>query len=107
MSAVPGRIAESFTSSARTLLRETEDLAFRCRLDPAADLGIGRHHLPEASTLSLDLYRSAQQELRGRCEDALAAGRYQSAMARPRGAGRARRAARERLDQELAIIART
>ena len=107
MSAVAGRIAESFTSSARTLLRETEELALRCRLDPAADLGIGRHHLPEASTLYLDLYRSAQQELRGRCEDALAAGRYQSAMARPRGAGRARRAARERLDQELAIIART
>ncbi|HEY6792367.1 MAG TPA: DNA polymerase III subunit alpha, partial [Trebonia sp.] len=113
MSAVAGRIAESFTSSARTLLRETEELALRCRLDPAADLGIGRHHLPEASTLYLGLYRSAQQELRGRCEDALAAGRYQSAVARQRGASRtsgasrARRAARERLDQELEIIART
>jgi len=105
MSAVAERIAASFTSSARTLLRETEELALRCRLDPAADLGIGSHHLPEAATMYPGLYRSAQQELRGRCEDALAAGRYQSVTARPRG--RARRVARERLDHELGIIART
>ena len=52
-------------------------LALRCRLDPAADLGIGSHHLPEASTL----YRACTARRSRSCAaaaDALAARRYQS-----------------------------
>jgi error-prone DNA polymerase len=70
--------------TAAILLRDTMDLASRCFLDPAADLGIGARHLPEA-----------HGDLRGRCEQGLRSYR-----------GDAERA-RERLDHELGIIAGT
>jgi error-prone DNA polymerase len=44
------------------LLDDTMDLAMRCSLDPAADLGIGARHLPRAD---------GNDELRARCEQAL------------------------------------
>jgi error-prone DNA polymerase len=35
------------------LLRDTQDLADRCALDPAADIGIGRPRMPEASVIGI------------------------------------------------------
>jgi error-prone DNA polymerase len=70
--------------TAAILLKDTTDLASRCSLDPAADLGIGARHLPEA-----------HGDLRGRCEQGLRSYR-----------GNAEHA-RERLDHELDIIAGT
>jgi error-prone DNA polymerase len=92
-------------STALGLLQATAGLAARCALDPGADLGIGDRHLPETAG-SAD---EQQQELRARCEDAVLRGQYRSAVHRPRGTSRrqAARTARERLEHELNIIART
>ncbi len=103
MTGVADRIAAAFGGSARTLLRQTAEIAQRCQLDPARDLGIGSHHLPEPASQYRQLYADAQHELRVRCAEALDAKRYRSA-ARGR---RAVRAASERLDHELGIIATT
>jgi error-prone DNA polymerase len=70
---------------AHKLLSDTEELAGRCFLDPARDLGIGSRHLPETSgdlraITGLALETSYQGDRRG---------------------------ARLRLDHELDIIART
>jgi error-prone DNA polymerase len=93
---------------AARLLAATAELARRCELDPASDLGIGSHHLPEASLLGVAGPRTSgprtagprtgwpgreQAALRARCERALA--------------DRNCRCVRERLDHELDIIART
>ena len=79
-------VAAHLTSGhdADKLLRDTEELAGRCFLDPARDLGIGSRHLPETGG---DLRRITVQ--------ALATYR-----------GDKNRASR-RLDHELDIIART
>src|SRR5215472_4188995 len=53
--------------AARHLLRATAELAETCALDPARDLGIGAHHLPETQVTP----GAEQQELRARCELAL------------------------------------
>jgi error-prone DNA polymerase len=103
MAGVAERIAAAFGGSARTLLRETAEIARRCQLDVARDLGIGRHHLPEPASQYRQLYTDAQHELRVRCAEALEGRRYRSAS----GGRRAVRAARERLDHELGIIATT
>ena len=103
MASVAERIAAAFGGSARTLLRETAEIARRCQLDVARDLGIGRHHLPEPASQYRQLYTDAQHEVRVRCAEALEGRRYRSAS---RGK-RAVRAARERLDHELGIIATT
>jgi error-prone DNA polymerase len=110
MGAIAERVAATMSgphtrSTAIRLLQATADLAARCALDPEADLGIGARHLPETQGSA----ERQQQELRARCEDALAAGRYRPAGRRPRGTGRraAAKAARERLEHELDIIAQT
>ncbi len=94
-------------SAATLLLADTEELARRCMLDPALDLGVGTHHLPETAGTAYD----QQRELEARCQQAILNGRYRTASAasRPRGVSRLRAAqdARERLDHELDIIART
>jgi error-prone DNA polymerase len=92
------------------LLLATSELARRCVLDPVADLGLGRHHLPETSG---DPGRE-QTVLRTRCETALtktmltktvpARGRYRTAAAGGRGGARE---AWDRLYHELDIIAAT
>jgi error-prone DNA polymerase len=69
---------------AAELLRATMELAQRCFLDPAEDLGIGTRHLPEITG-----------DLRASCEEKLTTYR-----------GR-RSEARRRLDDELSIIAAT
>ncbi|HUN35068.1 MAG TPA: DNA polymerase III subunit alpha [Trebonia sp.] len=103
MTDVAERIAAAFGGSARTLLRQTAELARRCQLDAAKDLGIGRHHLPEPGRRYRQLYTDGQHELRVRCAEALEGRRYRSAS----GGRKAVRAARERLDHELGIIAST
>ncbi|MFP5345827.1 MAG: DNA polymerase III subunit alpha, partial [Actinomycetes bacterium] len=57
--------------SASELLRETGRVAARCRLDPGADMGIGRVHLPEPHVVvpGWDPRRDdADQVLRERCQ---------------------------------------
>jgi error-prone DNA polymerase len=83
------------------LLRATAALAARCALEPGRDLGIGGRFMPEITDgepLTL---------LRARCAEGMH--RRYPAAGRGRGAGRraARRRAAERLDHELAIIAKT
>jgi len=87
------------------LLRSTVELADRCALDPARDLGIGSRHLPETHGDP----EEAQHILRERCEHAILHGHYRSATSRERGTSRRRaaRTARDRLDHELNIIAQT
>jgi error-prone DNA polymerase len=99
-----GRSADARTAA--RLLAATAELARRCALDPAEDLGVGSHHLPE----SQGAVGEQQRALRARCEHAILDGRYRTAhpSARPGiGRQRAARNARDRLEHELAIIAAT
>ena len=112
MTAIAGRVAAAMTgpgtaSAATLLIGETDELARRCVLDPARDLGVGSRHLPETEGTAYDQFK----ELKDRCEHAILHGRYRTASAasRPRGVSRLRAAenARDRLDHELDIIAKT
>jgi error-prone DNA polymerase len=112
MAAVAARVAATMTgpgtaSAADLLLGETAELTRKCTLDPGRDLGVGRHHLPEAAR---DV-RCQYEELRDRCDQAVRAGRYRTADAgsRPQGVSRTQAAqnARDRLAQELDVIAQT
>jgi error-prone DNA polymerase len=71
--------------AARELVTTTRRLADRCVLDPREDLGLGVPQLPEVAG-------DAQAELRARCEAGLDR--------------RGDRAGRQRLEQELGVIAR-
>ena len=115
MARVADRVAAAMTGSggrsadargAARLLADTAELARRCALDPAADLGVGAHHLPETQ----GHVREQQRLLRARCEHAILDGRYRTAhpsarpgISRPRAA----RNARDRLEHELDIIRAT
>ena len=77
-------------AAAAGLLADTAGLVRRCALDPQRDMGIGGRFLPETVGDPLAL-------LRARCEEGL-----DRHFPRSRG-----RAARRRLDHELAIITRT
>ncbi|NNG18562.1 DNA polymerase III subunit alpha [Naumannella sp. ID2617S] len=80
---------------AARLIGDTRALALRCRLDPRADLGLGEIHLPELAVIGGgERSGDAQQLLTDRCEAGIAA-RY----------GYATEAIRQRLDDELAVIA--
>ncbi len=112
MADIAKRVANAMTghgtaSAAIGLLAETDELASRCALDAAYDLGVGAHHLPETEGTAYDQHK----ELRDRCEHAILHGRYRTASAagRPRGLSRLKAAqqARDRLEHELDIIART
>ena len=112
MTETAARVAAAMTgpgtgSAASVLLGETEELARRCALDPAADLGVGSRHLPETQATEYEQYR----ELQERCEQAVRDGRYRTAdpACRPHGVSRHRatRDAQDRLAHELDIIART
>ncbi len=114
-----GRVAERVTAAmtgpggrsadalgAARLLAATTELARRCELDPAEDLGVGAHHLPETQ----GAVGEQQRALRARCEHAILGGRYRTAhpSARPGiSRQRAARNARDRLEHELAIIGAT
>jgi error-prone DNA polymerase len=106
------RVANAMTgpgtaNAAARLLAGTDELARRCMLDAAYDLGVGTHHLPETEGSAYDQHK----ELRDRCEHAILHGRYRTASTagRPRGVSRLKAAeqARDRLEHELDIIART
>ena len=106
------RVANAMTgpgtaSAAAGLLAGTDELASRCVLDAAYDLGVGTRHLPETEGSAYDQHK----ELRDRCEHAILHGGYRTASAagRPRGLSRLKAAqhARDRLEHELDIIAKT
>ena len=117
MTSTAERVAAAMTgpgtaSAATLLLGETQELTRRCVLDPARDLGIGARHLPETEgpvvgSTAYDQFKA----LKDRCEHAILQGRYRTAspVGCPRGISRLRAAqhARERLDHELDIIAKT
>ena len=93
MTVIASRVAKAMTgpgtaSAATLLVGETDELARRCVLDPARDLGVGSRHLPETQGTAYDQYK----ELKDRCEHAILQGRYRTASAasRPRGVGRLR-----------------
>ncbi len=116
MSAVAHEVAVAAglgRSGGQRLLAATGELAGSCRLDPAADLGIGSVHVPELDVLypagapglapgsRTSVPAGAQavladRVLRHRCTAALES-RYSTL--------RSRRAAEERLEEELATIA--
>ena len=116
MAGVAERVAAAMTGPAgrpgtagfaTRLLAATEELAARCALDPARDLGVGAHHLPAIGGSASE----QQQLLRDRCEHAILHAQYRTARAdsRPPGVSRQRAArdARDRLESELAVIAAT
>ncbi len=117
MTVIASRVAAAMTgpgtaSAATLLLGETDELTRRCVLDPARDLGVGSRHLPETQgPVTMNAAYDQFKELKDRCEHAIMQGRYRTASAasRPRGVGRRRAAqnARDRLDHELDIIAKT
>ena len=100
MAVVAERVAAAMTGpggrSARALgatrlLAATAELAARCALDPARDLGVGAHHLPETQ----GAVGEQQRALRDRCEHAILHGRYRTARADSRPAGRQQAARRQ------------
>ncbi|MEU8586383.1 DNA polymerase III subunit alpha [Streptomyces sp. NPDC048664] len=99
MAGVARLVAECAGADARRahrLLADTAATAAACAVDPAADLGLGAHHFPEPSLFGAGpAAGEAAHLLRRQCAEGLAR----------RGPDRDR-AARERLDQELAVISR-
>ncbi|MEU4077644.1 DNA polymerase III subunit alpha [Streptomyces venezuelae] len=80
---------------ARQLLADTATVAQRCALDPRADLGLGRPHLPEPHMVGAADDAGAARLLRERCEAGLVR----------RGLDRSKEA-RARLEEELDVIGR-
>ncbi|KUL33848.1 DNA polymerase III subunit alpha [Streptomyces sp. NRRL F-4489] len=73
MAAAAERIAEAAgfrRDLAHRLLTMTEETAGRCRVDPRADLGLGRVHFPEPDLVGAR-YRTAARVLRSRCAAAM------------------------------------
>jgi error-prone DNA polymerase len=77
------------------LLAETVRTAEQCVIDPVSDLGLGTPHFPEPEVVGAAGPAEADRLLRGRCEDGLVR----------RGLDRDA-AARQRVEEELAVIAR-
>ncbi len=104
MAATAQRVATAAglgADGARDLLRGTEQVADRCRLDPGRDLGIGAVHLPEPDLVTRGRARThseADAVLRARCEAGIGR-RY------PGASDRHLETVRRRLDDELATIA--
>ncbi|MFI6528167.1 DNA polymerase III subunit alpha [Streptomyces uncialis] len=98
MAAAADRIALAAGADPRRasrLLADTAATAQRCALDPRADLGLGRPHLPEPEAVGATDAADAARLLRERCEAGLIR----------RGLDRSPEA-RARLDHELDIIGR-
>ncbi|MFF8957627.1 DNA polymerase III subunit alpha [Streptomyces sp. NPDC014894] len=96
MHAVAERIAEAAglgRGRAARLLARTVETGELCRVDPVADLGLGRRQLPEPHTVGAVDAADAARVLRQRCEAGLVR----------RGLDRDP-AARARLEEELALI---
>ncbi|WP_380175153.1 DNA polymerase III subunit alpha [Kineococcus sp. DHX-1] len=84
-------------SAAADLLTTTAGLAARAVQDPATDLGIGGHHLPDPEALGLTRDTDQDAVLRARCEGGIAR-RY------PGADLKAEAKVLRRLDEELDII---
>jgi error-prone DNA polymerase len=100
MAARAGEIADAIgdRNVAHELLKQTEHLALRCRLDAEAELGLWMAHLPEHHVLGVDAGQDAARvELRSRCLAQLFT-RY------PGVSGAEADAIRNRLDDELRLI---
>ncbi|MFD3415572.1 DNA polymerase III subunit alpha [Streptomyces cyaneofuscatus] len=99
MSEIAGRIAEAAGSGperAAALLAETAATADSCRVDPAADLGMGRPHFPEPQAVGVSTGTGdAMRLLRQRCEAGMTT----------RGLDRDPRASAQ-LEYELGVIGR-
>ncbi|MEV6680656.1 DNA polymerase III subunit alpha [Streptomyces erythrochromogenes] len=96
MATAAERIAECAGGDRRRaeqLLADTTTAGEECHLDPVADLGLGRPHLPEAHLVGAKDTADAARLLREHCESGLAW----------RGLDR-RSAARQRMDEELDVI---
>ncbi|MET9417870.1 DNA polymerase III subunit alpha, partial [Streptomyces klenkii] len=96
MAALAERITEAAglgKDAARRLLATTEETAAACRVGPGDDLRLGRVHFPEAHLVGAG-HRTADRVLRSRCTAGMVL----------RGYDRKRRY-RDRLEEELAIIA--
>ncbi|HEV7167093.1 MAG TPA: PHP domain-containing protein, partial [Micrococcaceae bacterium] len=85
------------TAELAQLLRQTEELADRCRMDPVTDMGWKQPVVPEASVIGID--RDPLAELAQRCEAGIGR-RF------PGITGAAERSMRNRLRHELGIIDR-
>ncbi|WP_217226141.1 DNA polymerase III subunit alpha [Streptomyces anulatus] len=99
MTEIAGRIAEAAGTGPErgaALLAETEATADSCRVDPVADLGMGRPHFPEPEAVGAGAGpEDAMRLLRQRCEAGMTA----------RGLDRDERAVVQ-LEYELGVIAR-
>jgi error-prone DNA polymerase len=112
MEITAARVTGGAGRDADRLLADTAALARRCYLDPGRDLGIGARHLPEPGLPGTSLLTTGLSAI-SRPEpglsavgDPLAQLRHACEQALPGYRG-SRHAARERLEHELAIIART
>ncbi len=100
-------------SGVQRLLAATHDLADSCRLDPAADLGIGSVHVPEldvlfpagAPGLGREQIRSAPASAQAVMADRVLLHRCRAELDQRFTTLRSHRAATERLESELATIA--
>ena len=106
MAHTAARVTGGAGPDADRLLADTAALARRCYLDPGRDLGIGARHLPETSRSETGLPGTSQQGTGRQGGDPQARLRHACEQALPGYRG-SRHAARERLEHELAIIART
>ncbi|WP_424893137.1 DNA polymerase III subunit alpha [Streptomyces sp. XH2] len=96
MAALAERVAEAAglgRDAARRLLATTEETAAACLVDPEDDLGLGRVHFPEPHLVGAG-HRTADRVLRSRCTAGMVLRGYDR-----------RRRYRDRLEDELAIIA--
>ncbi len=106
MHAIAAEVAQlagvrSERSTVRQLLDATAELADACVLDPVGDLGIGSVHFPELDVVdpaAVAAGRTADAVLRQRCES----GWHRQHLP---DKGESARLARERLDEELKVIA--
>ena len=105
MAAIAARVCGATADEVRgdsammQLLHATAVLAERCTLDPERDLGLGGRFMPETTG------GAPLVTLRMRCAEGLR--RRYPGVGRIRGQRRVRRRAAQRLDHELAIIAKT
>ncbi len=99
MYAVARRITRDDTM-ARTLLARSLEIARECAQDSRTDLGVGAVHLPETEILGLRPDEDPQEVLARRCRDAVMT-RY----GHRTGSGASLEAVRDRLEDELAVIA--
>ncbi len=101
------RLAGLGASEAERLLAGTRAVADRCALDPRADLGIGEVHFPELDIVEGGAAGVPGPGAHGRqtSGDAVLRARCEAGVGRRYGSGADLPAVRDRLDDELTVIA--